>query len=64
MLRQVLMAPKVEICYMDDEITDKRETKVWEDGEYEAFVERFRWMQQHGEPYEDWDSSFPSREHY
>ena len=49
---------------MDDEITDKRETKVWEDGEYEAFVERFRWMQQHGEPYEDWDSSFPSREHY
>ena len=58
------MAPKVEICYMDDEITDKRETKVWEDGEYEAFVERFRWMQQHGEPHEGWDRSFPCGEHY
>jgi hypothetical protein len=47
------MAPKVEICYMDDEIRSKGETKEWQDGEYEAFIERFRWMQQHGEPYED-----------
>ena len=48
---------------MDDEITDKQETnKEWEEGEYEAFLKRFRWMQQHGEPSQsDRDRCLPYR---
>jgi len=51
---------------MDDEITYPKETtKVWEDGEYEAFVERFRLAQQHGEPCENpRDKTHPYREYY
>jgi hypothetical protein len=45
------MGQRGEICYMDDEIIYiPKKTKEWEDGEYEAFVEKFRWLQQHGEP--------------
>jgi len=50
---------------MDDEITYTKTTKKWEDGEYEAFLERFRWMQQNGEAVENpLDKSLPYREHY
>ena len=48
---------------MDDEITHTKTTKKWEDGEYEAFLERFRWFQQHGEPSQSGiDNCFPYRE--
>ena len=47
---------------MDDEIIHKQEAKEWEDGEYEAFLERFRWFQRHGEPSQsDIDNGFPYR---
>jgi hypothetical protein len=51
---------------MDDEIKYTQcNTGKWEDGEYEAFLERFRWQQEHGDAYEDCgDNSFPYRENH
>jgi hypothetical protein len=52
---------------MDDEIkyNAPQHTGKWEDGEYEAFLQRFRWQQEHGESHEDYgdNNSFPRREH-
>ena len=57
------MGQKGVICYMDDEIHNKKPIKVWEEGEYEAFIERFRLAQQTNE--ECWtgrDKTVPYRE--
>jgi len=50
------MAPKVEICYMDNKETKKTPSAPplpeIKEGCWENFLERFRWFQQHGEPAE------------
>lgn len=62
------MAPKVEICYMGNEMCETGAQQPESppeivEGCYQNLLERFRWHQQHDEyPKSDRDSTVPYRE--